>query len=382
MKIIKLTLILCLSICMIGFNKLDLLDENNPKWDIDSDKDGLPDAFEELIGTDKYNVDSDKDNINDEEEIKLGFDPNVRDLNRNYHYKLNNKYISDNFDLNNKISVTEKMIFESCQIVSEKFYENPTGKTVGEVFLDKYKSIKNFKIIRFESGENGFGAIALNLGDSIIVSYKPTRSFRDWIENFTTQFMPHPQRGYAIEFTEPIINKNVQIYTCGHSLGGLLAQYVTYDLVNKGYKNIKTVTFNSANSFNPKHMQGKYAPPIIKSNLVKDYINVYIDVINQKDEGYIVDLTSINKFLIKSIDYNGFVDINNNKFKESDFKDYEEVVTNYITCNDPLYLTINGGYLGKCNIVNMNCGNLDFKRDIQELIKFHDLKNFSKIIEN
>ena len=93
-------------------------------------------------------------------------------------------------------------------------------------------------------------------------------------------------------------------------------------------------------------------------------------------------MTSINKFLIKSIDYNGFVDINNNKFKESDFKDYEEVVTNYITCNDPLYLTINGGYLGKCNIVNMNCGNLDFKRDIQELIKFHDLKNFSKIIEN
>ena len=52
MKVYKLFLILPLLFFTLGFNKLDnlnLLDENNFKWHIDSDENGLPDALEEIL---------------------------------------------------------------------------------------------------------------------------------------------------------------------------------------------------------------------------------------------------------------------------------------------------------------------------------------------
>lgn len=285
MKIYKLFLILPLLFFTLGFNKLDtlnLLDENNPKWHIDSDEDGLPDAFEEILKTDKYNKDSDNDKLSDEEELKRGSNPLYKDYNRSLKYELSNEYIIDDLKSNKNIYVSEYMLFESADLASKIIEKNPIGKTIGEIFKDKYKSIKDFKVIRYENGERGFGGIALRCGNSLIVSYKPTRSYMDWIENFTTQFMPHPQRDYAIEFIKPLVNNDTKVYISGHSLGGLLAQYATYDLVNKGYKNVKTVTFNSANTLNPKHIKGKYAPPIIKNSLIKDYIVAYMNLIPKK----------------------------------------------------------------------------------------------------
>ncbi|SCI89152.1 Protein of uncharacterised function (DUF2974) [uncultured Clostridium sp.] len=385
MKIYKLFLILPLLFFTLGFNKLDtlnLLDESNPKWHIDSDEDGLPDAFEEILKTDKYNKDSDNDKLSDEEELKRGSNPLYKDYNRSLNYELSNEYIIDDFKSNKNIYVSEYMLFESADLASKIIEKNPIGKTIGEIFKDKYKSIKDFKVIRYENGERGFGGIALRCGNSLIVSYKPTRSYMDWIENFTTQFMPHPQRDYAIEFIKPLVNNDTKVYISGHSLGGLLAQYATYDLVNKGYKNVKTVTFNSANTLNPMHIKGKYAPPIIKNSLIKDYIVAYMNLIPKKNEDYIIDASYITSFLNKSIEYKGFVDINNYRFKKSDFKNYNNIVKNYIVSNDPLYLIINGGYLGKNKIKELGIEDIDVVKDKNKLGNYHKLENFIDMVKD
>ncbi|GAA0861642.1 lipase family protein [Paraclostridium tenue] len=385
MKVYKLFLILPLLFFTLGFNKLDnlnLLDENNFKWHIDSDEDGLPDALEEILKTDKYNKDSDNDKLSDEEELKIGSNPLYKDYNRGLKYELSNDYITDDFKLNKNIYVNEYMLLESADLASKIIEKNPIGQTIGELFTDKYKSIKDFKVIRYENGNRGFGGIALRCGNSLIVSYKPTRSYMDWIGNFTTQFMPHPQRDYAIEFIRPLVSNDTKVYISGHSLGGLLAQYATYDLVNKGYNNIKTVTFNSANTFNPKHIKGKYAPPIIKNSLIKDYISAYMNLIPKKNEDYIIDASYITRFLNKSIEYKGFVDINNYKFKKSDFKNYNNIVKNYIVSNDPLYLIINGGYLGKNEIKELGIEDIDVVKDKNKLGDYHKLENFIDIVED
>ena len=385
MKIYKLFLIVILVFFTLGFNKLDnlnLLDENNLKWHIDSDEDGIPDAFEEILKTDKYNKDSDNDKLSDEEELKIGSNPLYKDYNRGLKYELSNDYITDDFKSNKNIYVSEYMLLESADLASKIIEKNPIGQTIGELFTDKYKSIKDFKVIRYENGNRGFGGIALRCGNSLIVSYKPTRSYMDWIENFTTQFMPHPQRDYAIEFIRPLVSNDTKVYISGHSLGGLLAQYATYDLVNKGYKNIKTVTFNSANTFNPKHIKGKYAPPIIKNSLIKDYISAYMNLIPKKNEDYIIDASYITSFLNKSIKYKGFVNINNYKFQKSDFKNYNNIVKNYIVSNDPLYLIINGGYLGKNEIKELGIEDIDVVKDKNKLGDYHKLENFIDIVED
>lgn len=385
MKVYKLFLILPLLFFTLGFNKLDnlnLLDENNLKWHIDSDEDGIPDAFEEILKTDKYNKDSDNDKLSDEEELKIGSNPLYKDYNRGLKYELSNDYITDDFKSNKNIYVSEYMLLESADLASKIIEKNPIGQTIGELFTDKYKSIKDFKVIRYENGNRGFGGIALRCGNSLIVSYKPTRSYMDWIENFTTQFMPHPQRDYAIEFIRPLVSNDTKVYISGHSLGGLLAQYATYDLVNKGYKNIKTVTFNSANTFNPKHVKGKYAPPIIKNSLIKDYISAYMNLIPKKNEDYIIDASYITSFLNKSIEYKGFVNINNYKFQKSDFKNYNNIVKNYIVSNDPLYLIINGGYLGKNEIKELGIEDIDVVKDKNKLGDYHKLENFIDIVED
>lgn len=42
---------------------------------IDTDEDGLPDSFEEVIGTNKYKKDTDEDGYNDKIEVEQGYDP-------------------------------------------------------------------------------------------------------------------------------------------------------------------------------------------------------------------------------------------------------------------------------------------------------------------
>lgn len=374
MKILKIFILLSISLFILAFNSDDILDDNNPNWNIDSDNDELPDALEYILGTSKHNKDSNNNLINDKDELE-----NI------YRYKLSEEYINKNNyeEINREIS--DYMLLEISAMASEKIEVNCTGKTVNDVFEDKYEELKEFEIVRYENGEKGFGAIAIRKDNNIIIGYKPTRNYKDWIENFTIQFMPHPQRKYAIEFIQPIVNKTDNIYISGHSLGGLLAQYATYNLHNNGYNSIKTVTFNSASILNPKHMIGKYGPPILKSNLKQGYKESYLKLIPKKDNKDVnnisINTSYLKNFLNQSIEEHGFIDVNNKVFINSDFRDYDNIVKNYIISNDPIYLIINGDYLGSKEIIYVGKEKLDFIKDKDKLAKYHELENFIDILK-
>lgn len=362
-----------MAITLVGFNSDKILDDNNPNWYIDSDKDELPNALEDILGSDKYNKYSNKKIINDKDELE-GI----------YRYKLSENYINNNNYNTNNYIITDYMLLEVSKLASEKINENSVGKKVNEVFNNKYKKLNEFTIVRYENGDRGFGAIAIRKDNNIIVGYKPTRSYKEWLENLTIQFMPHPQRKYAIEFINPIVNKNDNIYITGHSLGGLLSQYATYELYNKGYKNIKTVTFNSANTLNPKHMKGKYGPPILKNDLKEGYKESYLNLIPKKDKSnkdkITINTNYIVNFINQSIKEKGFIDIDNEVFKNSDFEDFNHIVTNYIISNDPIYLIINGEYLGNKKVIDVGDENIDFIKDKNKLSKYHALENFIDIL--
>lgn len=377
MKLIKQFILILITTTLLGFVNTDILDDDNPRWNIDSDRDELPDAFEEIFGTNKNSKDSNNNLISDKDELD-----NI------YRYKLSENYINNGDYKEKNIIISDYMLLKCSSMASESININSVGKTVKEVFNDKYIDLSDFEIVRYENGYKGFGGIALRKDNNIIVAYKPTRSYKEWVENFTTQFMPHPQRKYAIEFIKPIVNKSDDIYITGHSLGGLLAQYATYYLHNdEGYKNIKTVTFNSANTLNPKHMQGKFGPPILKPSLKQEYKESYLELIPKKEESgennnIVIDASYLIGFINNSIKENGFIDITNKSFVDSDFKDYNNIVTNYIISNDPLYLIINGGYLGNKEIIDVGKENLDFIKDKEKLNKYHSLENFKNILNN
>ncbi|WP_195938393.1 alpha/beta hydrolase [Romboutsia sp. 1001713B170131_170501_G6] len=380
----------------------NLLNEDNILWKTDSDNDGITDALEEIIGSNKYKKDSDEDGLNDKLEIELNLNPNKKDSDNNgvedkdedfdndgigneyelkyrTNPKINDKFITPEFRSKN-VKVNGKMLLESCKLSYEGIEKMKVGKTVKDVFGKKYNLLSDFTIIRTTGNTKGFSAIALKNGDALIIAYQASKDYKDWLGNFLTQFMPHPQRSACIEFLNPIINKEDKIYITGHSLGGLLTQYAIYELYNNDYKNIKGITFNSANNMNPNHIKGEYGPLILKKSLVGYYISAYADILSETDEK-IKDKKELIEFFDKSIEANGFIDINNKKWKDSDFfRDYDKFIENYIVKGDPLYSIINGGYLGKYNIKDCGYENKEIIQNEVDFSNAHRIENFENDI--
>ncbi|MFH1582845.1 MAG: hypothetical protein ABIB72_00805, partial [Candidatus Falkowbacteria bacterium] len=77
----------------------------------DTDGDGLPDTFEDAIGTDKNKIDSDSDGFNDKDELTTGYAPWAKNLKISY---------------DNTFSAVQKgKIFLQVQSRGEAWYVNP-----------------------------------------------------------------------------------------------------------------------------------------------------------------------------------------------------------------------------------------------------------------
>ena len=55
-------------------------------------------------------------------------------------------------------------------------------------------------------------------------------------------------------------------------------------------------------------------------------------------------------------------------------------LTNYIISSDPIYLIVNGEYLGEKKIINVKEEELDFIKDKNKLSEYHALENFIDIL--
>ncbi|MGL5328124.1 MAG: lipase family protein [Peptostreptococcaceae bacterium] len=410
--------IILFTICFVGLYKRDviaseksqselisknqmkqLLDEENIIWKTDTDGDGLPDALEKILNTNIHSKDSDGDGIDDKLEIELELNPNSKDSDNNgvndadedsdndglsnkyelqnlRNPKIDDKFIKNVFTRSESIDVTGKTLLESCNLVWKRIDCDIVGKTIKEIFPNEHQQLHNFTVIR-HTQTNGFSAIAIKNCDTTIVAYQASKTYRDWIGNFLTQFMPHPQRNASIEFIKPIMNKEEKIYITGHSLGGLLAQYATHYLSDQNYTKIKTITFNSANSMNPQHIEGKYRPPLIKAHLLGDYVLVYDYLISKISKNEEHDSDHLIDFFNKALKEQGFIDIYSDKWKNSDFNDkYDDVIENYIINKDPLYVIINGGYLGRKNVKDSDYKATDIVKDSESLSNAHKIENF------
>lgn len=174
-------------------------------------------------------------------------------------YSMNNPYY---------MFIASHLAYEEKKIKTDDSLEDLWKGTEDEGKLDNYS--KNWTVLDsrqdfmgFENNINDFSAVALSDNnpeqENIVIAFRGTQKWPTWLEHIASVIIPdietvdnvniHAQSYSARVFYEEIVENhpNANIYVTGHSLGGYLAQYVTY----KAYKNNETENLIHTTTFNP-----------------------------------------------------------------------------------------------------------------------------------
>lgn len=290
----------------------------------DSDNDGIPDYFERnlrlvngvILQLDPNNPDSDGDGLSDAYEIcgvdgnrdaffsqydsnKKAFNfisnPTSKDTDGDYILDGNGGSLENGSKGNvvdeepRNISVSGEMLLKLADLSYEKLEKDNIGKKVkeisGQLGSDKYApnisrdEIDLMTIINLQNGCGtfaGFGALAVKSGRNLIVSYPGTGIDKFDIGDIWADLFIVTDSNYqtkkAYKFMKDTLSKLKgeidNIYISGHSLGGYLTQYMTYQCVENTFDdkslvnnaNIKAVTFNSPKFFSARALKNIVKP--------------------------------------------------------------------------------------------------------------------------
>lgn len=143
---------------------------------------------------------------------------------------------------------TVKANSSNNDILGENYIYASLSKSAYDENLKKgdtfYVDGKIANVIKVDSDNSGFGAIAIQVDDKIIVAFRGTDSLGDVIDDaglvMNNPVLISKQYDSALRFVNQINTNNKKINFTGHSLGGSIAQYagIVYDK--------KTVTYNAA----------------------------------------------------------------------------------------------------------------------------------------
>ncbi len=221
----------------------------------DFDGDGLPNGEEIVIAQDgtyvylKYNSsptrdDTDGDGYTDgADERPLMWDVGDRDLAifAALCYEDGTSYVG------HMMSASD--IVGSVDEVGETYYFNGFA-SIDENGLDKTIA-SNWVIVDYVNilaSIDYFSATTYKCQDNIVIAYRGTNEFTEWIDNFVCYGLLnyHTEESYARNYAEKIAAKypDCNIYITGHSLGGYLAQIGAAELLENATTPTRVAYFN------------------------------------------------------------------------------------------------------------------------------------------
>ncbi len=277
-------------------------------------------------------------------------------------------------------NITNNMLLQVCQLSSVKDIDMYIGGKVIDIPEILPNEISQFEIINADNPQN-FGAVALKLGNDIIISFSSSGNFLDildWVGNIRSLYRPHPYSHHAIDFAREVLKQNTnisKIYLTGHSLGGYLAQFSAYYLY-KDYKNLELTTFNSLGFSAPNLIKNKYQLPVVKQKF-KSYMAILLlrrFILNRSKPSifyrrFINTYKYIEQDILKE---GGIIDKDNIKWKGF-CSELENLTVNYYIDADPIYSILATKNIGIDIVLDS-----DYTKGLpKDGLKAHNLDNFN-----